>query len=168
MAWPRPRSGRRDSVWSVPEIRASAIGILIFRDHLLCFEGQDTVKGETYYRPLGGGIVFGERAADAVVREFREEIQRQVEVVEYLGTIENIFTSEGQPGHQIMAEFWVRFAPGEEPGDLRPLDAVESNGEEFLGHWLPLTAILDGAYTLYPDGLVERLAQWRAEGRIGN
>ena len=151
---------------SVSEIRAIVIGILIVRGHLLCVQGQDSVKRETFYRPLGGGNQFGERAADAVVREFAEEIQRRIEVVEYLGTVENIFTYEGEPGHQIVAEFCVRFASGEEPTDLYPLEGVESDGEKFLAHWLPLAAILGGAYTVYPDGLIQRLAQWQSEGRI--
>ena len=118
---------------SVSEIRAIAIGILIVRGHLLCVQGQDSVKRETFYRPLGGGNQFGERAADAVVREFAEEIQRRIEVVEYLGTVENIFTYEGEPGHQIVAEFCVRFASGEEPTDLYPLERSRVRRREVLG-----------------------------------
>lgn len=93
----------------MPSIRVIAVGVLIHRNHLLCMHGFDSVKSETYYRPLGGGIEFGERVADAVVREIREEIGREVEVIEHLATTESIFTYEGRPYHEFAVELVVRF-----------------------------------------------------------
>jgi 8-oxo-dGTP pyrophosphatase MutT (NUDIX family) len=40
-------------------------------------EAFDPVKGETFYRPLGGGVEFGETSA-AAAREIREEVSADV------------------------------------------------------------------------------------------
>lgn len=40
----------------------------------LAFEGYGHIRDQVFYRPLGGGIKFGEPSLDAVQREFREEI----------------------------------------------------------------------------------------------
>ena len=41
---------------------------------LLVFEGFDTVRGDHYYRPLGGAIEFGERSEATAAREMAEEL----------------------------------------------------------------------------------------------
>lgn len=142
-----------------PRVRPIAIGLLVHRDHVLCARGYDAVKEQTFYRPLGGEIEFGERADEALVREFREELDRAVEVEAPLGTVENLFTLRGERGHEIVFEFVVRFAPGDEPPDLEPLTADEG-GAQFEAVWLPLAEVLAGAHRVYPDGLAERLAGW--------
>jgi hypothetical protein len=42
------------------EIRPVALCVFRNNDGILVFEGYDDVKGETFYRPPGGGIEFGE------------------------------------------------------------------------------------------------------------
>ncbi|WP_072482389.1 NUDIX domain-containing protein [Amycolatopsis australiensis] len=59
----------------MPAIRPIVLGVIRRGDALLVFEGRDDVKGETCYRPLGGGIEHGERSEDALRREFREELR---------------------------------------------------------------------------------------------
>ena len=140
-------------------IRALALAVVVWRDHVLCAEGYDTVKEETFYRSLGGEIEFGEVAADAAVRELAEEIGRRVEIWDSLGVVENLFTFDGKPGHEIVFEFVARFAAGEEPPDLSPIEAHE--GEyRFTARWLPLAEVLADTHRVYPDDLAERLAEW--------
>ena len=135
------------------------MGLLLHEDRLLFAEGHDSVKGETFYRGLGGEIEFGEAGADALVREFREELGRTIVVKEQLGTIENRFTLQGEPGHELILEFLVEFAPGEAPEDFEPLTADEG-GYPFTAKWLPLAEVLAGAWRVYPEGVPERLAGW--------
>ena len=59
-------------------IRVIAIGIFTRGTELLVFQGYDKVKGSFYYRPLGGGVEPGERAADALRREIREELGEEI------------------------------------------------------------------------------------------
>jgi ADP-ribose pyrophosphatase YjhB (NUDIX family) len=142
-----------------------ALAVLLWRDHLLLLRGEDSVKPETFYRAIGGGVDFGERAAEAVVREFREEVEREVEVIEPLGVVENIFTHEGRAGHEVDFEFMVRFAPGHEPPDLEPIEAVEHDDGgaidgSFTAYWMPLHQVLSGEHIIYPPGFTDRLAAW--------
>ena len=145
---------------SGPFVRATAIAVLLWREHLLA--ARYPHADGAFYRPLGGGIEFGERAVDAVRREFLEELGREIEVVEQLGVAENIFELDGEPGHQVMFEFITGWPDGHEPADLEPLLGREENGELIDARWPPLSEVLAGSYTLYPDGLAERLEAWLA------
>ncbi len=154
-----------DGVPSWHLIRPVALAVLLWRDHVLLFRGEDSVKPETFYRAIGGGVEFGEPATEAVVREFREELSREIEVVEPLGAAENIFTHEDRAGHEIDFEFIVRFAPGQEPPNLEPLAGVEHNDAGaveggFTAYWIPLHEALSGEHIIYPPGFTDRLAAW--------
>ncbi|MDP6607354.1 MAG: NUDIX domain-containing protein [Dehalococcoidia bacterium] len=142
-----------------PRLRVIAIATIIHRDHVLLVEGHDSVKQETFYRALGGEVEFGETAEAAVARELIEETGRRIEVTERLGVIENLYTFEGQPGHEVVFEFVARFVPGEEPDDLSPIEADEG-GAKFVVRWLPLAEVLAGTHRVYPDGIEQRLAEW--------
>jgi ADP-ribose pyrophosphatase YjhB (NUDIX family) len=140
------------------QIRPLAICLFRNNDRILVGEGNDPVKRETFYRPLGGGIEFGERAEDALRRELREEIGAEVESIRYLFTLENIFTFNGEMGHEIVMVFDARFTDA-------ALYAQETiAGTEFDGvQNFPFKALwknLDefGADApLYPDGLLDAL-----------
>ncbi len=140
-------------------IRVLALGLVLHRDHVLFAEGFDSVKDQTFYRALGGEVEFSEPAATAVVRELREELGRETVVRELLGVIENRFTLEGAPGHEIVFEYLVALAPGAEPPDLEPLTAHEGDAT-FTARWLSLPELLAGTYRVYPEGVAERLAAW--------
>ena len=56
---------------------------------------------EPFYRPIGGGVEFGEHSREAVVREFGEEIDVELTNVSLVGTHENVFTFDGEQGHEI-------------------------------------------------------------------
>src|SRR5690606_2094232 len=120
---------------------------------LLVAEGHDPIKGEVFYRPLGGTIEFGEYSHDTVVRELREEIGAEVVDLEYLATIENVFTYHGQVGHEIVLIHTGRLADPALYG--RPaLDGLEDTGDTFRAVWKPLTSFSDKT-PLYPTGLLE-------------
>src|SRR5215216_5710043 len=86
--------------------RIRPIAICVFRHHncILVAEGYDPVKEEYFYRPLGGGIEFGENSAETIYREILEEINVEVdrESLQYLGALENIFNFNGAMGHEIV------------------------------------------------------------------
>ena len=85
-------------------IRPLAICVFRHNDHILVAEGYDSVKDEYFYRPLGGGIEFGEPSAETICRELMEEINAEVDrgSLKYLGTLENIFNFNGKSGHEIV------------------------------------------------------------------
>jgi ADP-ribose pyrophosphatase YjhB (NUDIX family) len=62
-------------------------------------------KQETFYRPLGGGIEFGETAEEALRRELREELDVELGTARLIGVLENLFRFRGVPGHEIVFVF---------------------------------------------------------------
>lgn len=84
-----------------PRIRPIALAAVRRGDDLLVYEGKDRVSGGRIFRPLGGGVEFGETAVAAVHRELREELGAELTNTELLGVLENVFTWEGRPHHEI-------------------------------------------------------------------
>lgn len=84
------------------KIRTIVLGIFLHEERLLVFRGEDPTRDVVFYRPLGGGIEFGEYSHQALAREMREELGAEVADICYLGTIENIFTLRGKMGHEIV------------------------------------------------------------------
>jgi len=140
-------------------LRVIAIAAIVQHDHVLLAEGHDSVKDETFYRALGGEVAFGETASEAVIRELDEETGRPIEVVASLGVVENIFTLEGQPGHEVVFEFVARFTDEDGPDPLATIEADEG-GYKFVARWLPLAEVLGRTHRVYPDNISERLAEW--------
>ncbi|PFK35762.1 DNA mismatch repair protein MutT [Bacillus cereus] len=114
--------------------RAKAFGIALHNERILVQEY--TAESETYYRPLGGSIAFGEKSAETIIREWKEELGVQVEVMDYLGRLENMFHG----GHEI---------------EMIPIRDEEPNA---YAKWIPIIAFLGQEKVLYPNGLIELLA----------
>jgi len=139
-------------------IRPKAVCVVRRGAEFLVSGAVDSVKGERFYGPLGGGIEFGEHAADAVRREMMEELGAEIVDVRPLGVLENLFTYEGRPGHEIVFVFAARFADASLYG-RDELRWTESDGTEWRAEWLPLDFFADGGPPLYPTGLRELLEQ---------
>ena len=138
------------------QIRPLAICVFFRDNKILVAEGYDPIKRETLYRPLGGGIEFGERSEHTIRRELKEEINVEVGEVRYLGTLENIFTFNGNSYHEIVMVYdGVLKTPGMYEQAL--IVGNEANGEEIRALWKTLDEFESGKSILYPDGLVELL-----------
>ena len=59
-------------------IRPLAICLFRHNERILVAEAYDPVKKEAFYRPLGGGIEFGEHSEQTIQRELLEEIGAEV------------------------------------------------------------------------------------------
>jgi len=134
------------------KIRPLALGVFVHDGKILVFEGYDPIKGEKFYRPLGGGIEFGEYGHQALVREMREEIGAEVTNVRYFGLSENIFTFGGEIGHEIVLLYTGDFCDQEIYE--RGVFTGHETGQEFDALWKPLADFVAGAAPLYPDGLL--------------
>lgn len=140
--------------------RIRPLALCVFRrnDKIFVSRGYDSHKSQTFYRPIGGRIEFGERARDTVIREIREEINAEVTGLRYLAALENIFSYEGQPGHEIALIFTGEFS---DPAMNRADQVVtgRDDGEVlYEASWMPLDVFRDqAAPPLYPEGLLELL-----------
>lgn len=139
-----------------PRIRTIALCVFRQDDRILVNESRDSVKDETFYRPLGGGIEFGERGEDAARREIREEIDADIANIRYLGALENIFIYEGKPGHEILliyeADLVDRSLYDREviAGELHKQEPIRAS-------WQSLARFERREALLYPPGLLELL-----------
>jgi 8-oxo-dGTP pyrophosphatase MutT (NUDIX family) len=136
------------------------IAICLFRHHdcILVAEGYDPVKDEHFYRPLGGGIEFGESSVETICREMLEEINVDVdrESLKYLGTVENIFHFNGTAGHEIVL-IYDGTLKRSEFYEQEMISGKEVNGEDIRAVWKRLDEFGDGKLILYPTGLLELL-----------
>ncbi|HLZ27360.1 MAG TPA: NUDIX hydrolase [Chloroflexota bacterium] len=137
-------------------IRPIAICVIRRDERLLVFEGHDPAKPETFYRPLGGGIDFGERGSDAVARELREEIDAEIHNIRYLGMLENIFVFGGRPKHELVQVYEADLVD-EALYSAAPRVGHEDDGTPFQVMWKHLSEFVTGGLILYPDGLVSLL-----------
>jgi 8-oxo-dGTP pyrophosphatase MutT (NUDIX family) len=142
------------------KLRAIALGVFRKNNQILVAQGYDAVKKQSFFRPLGGTIEFGEPASLTVQREIQEELGLDSVGIVYLGTLENIFTFEGQLGHEIVMIFDGEFV------DLSiyeqsAVHGVEGDGEPILALWKDLDEFSLGnngsGAPLYPTGLLELL-----------
>jgi 8-oxo-dGTP pyrophosphatase MutT (NUDIX family) len=136
-------------------IRALALCIFHHDGKILVNEFRDPVTERLCFRPIGGGIEFGETSAQAIVREVQEELGLAMTAVHLLGTLESLFTYAGKPGHEIVQVYDAKFVDAD-VYDLPHLDAHESNGAPFIAKWLPVESFTEQA-PLVPQGLVELL-----------
>jgi 8-oxo-dGTP pyrophosphatase MutT (NUDIX family) len=142
--------------------RVRPLAICVFRHHdrILVNEGYDPVRDQHFFRPLGGGIEFGETSMDTVCRELMEELNVEVEraSLTYLGTVENIFTFNGITGHEIIL---IYDGALKESGlyDQAVIVGKEANGEEIRAVWMNINEFGEGKSILYPTGLLEMLVK---------
>jgi 8-oxo-dGTP pyrophosphatase MutT (NUDIX family) len=139
------------------QIRPIAICVFSKDDRILVFEGYDKVKDETFYRPLGGGIEFGETGEETVRRELKEEINAVVDDIHFLGALENIFTFNDDKYHEIVL---VHDGVLKESGLYEQAVIVGHEAEvdePFKAMWKSLSEFGEGKSILYPTGLLELL-----------
>jgi 8-oxo-dGTP pyrophosphatase MutT (NUDIX family) len=137
-------------------IRPIAICVFRHNGRILAGEHYDPTKQETFYRPLGGGIEFGERSQETIVREVREELGASVANLRLLATLENIFVFDGRPGHEIVQVYDGEFE--DQSFYLPPTLTGNENGSPFTAVWKPLSDFMgEEAPPLYPDGLLDLL-----------
>jgi ADP-ribose pyrophosphatase YjhB (NUDIX family) len=138
------------------KIRTIVLGIFLHEDRLLVFRGDDPSRDVVFYRPLGGGIEFGERSSEAFVREMREELGAEMSDIRYLGMLENIFTHLGKRGHEIVLLYAARFT---DPAFYaRESWTGDDNGIAIQVSWKPLVDFRNGDL-LVPRELLAFLEQ---------
>ncbi|UOQ48575.1 NUDIX hydrolase [Gracilibacillus caseinilyticus] len=139
-------------------IRPIVICIFSNQNSILVAEGFDSVKGDYFYRPIGGGMEFGESSADALVREITEEINQEITNLSYLGAVENFFTFNGDTGHEIVMVYDAQFVD-QTIYHIESFEGIEDDGEKINLFWKPLSDFVEGRLRLVPEALMTLIQQ---------
>ena len=135
------------------QIRVLALGLIREGDRLFISEGCDPVKQQTFYRVMGGGVEFGETSYDALKREFLEEIQAELTNIKYLGCLENLFTFNGQPGHEIIQLYQCDFVE-QKFYQLEQLVFPEGDRKK-RALWVDTNRFTSGELRIVPENFLE-------------
>jgi 8-oxo-dGTP pyrophosphatase MutT (NUDIX family) len=139
-----------------PKVKAMA---LIYRTHpktgdleLLATPGFDHQKQTPFFRLIGGHVEMGETAADAVLREIKEELGINMTIAKPLGWLENIFTYNGGVGHELIALFETRFTS---PNDIQDAYHFTEHNQDgtirtYTAAWVNIAAARQSSTPIYP------------------
>jgi 8-oxo-dGTP pyrophosphatase MutT (NUDIX family) len=140
----------------MPRIRPLAICIFSHRGRILAAKGHDPIKQQHFYRPLGGGIEFGEPAVETLHRELREELGVEIKDLRYIGALENIFTFNGMIGHEIVLVYDGAFIDASLYEREQMEGREDADNLQFTVEWKRLDEFTDET-PVYPDGLIDLL-----------
>ena len=134
------------------QIRNLAVAVIRKGNKILVTEGVDYSKKETFFRLPGGGIEFGETAAETLQREFWEEFGAEIEIDRQMDVVENIFCYENKKGHEIVFIFEARLKNIDlYKNDELPI--VEDGAQNAKALWKEITADT----IIYPEAVREIL-----------
>ena len=134
-------------------IRPIVLGLTKKDNKILVGQGYDKVKNKTFYRALGGGIEFTETSKDAIIREFKEEINADIIVHNLLGVSENIFTYKGNYGHEIVFTYSIEIPEK----FYKDVYLIKDEASEYTAMWVDIDDFKTGKKVLYPDSFLKYL-----------
>lgn len=135
------------------EIRPIVLGIAKKDNKILVSEGYDETKNETFYRSIGGGIEFLENSKEALKREFKEELDIDINVGEFLGISENIFTYNGKNAHELILFYNVDINNANYKEKYHIIDEVC----ETDAIWIDIDKFVNGELKIYPKEMFKYL-----------
>jgi ADP-ribose pyrophosphatase YjhB (NUDIX family) len=147
--------------WRPPQqIRAIAVALIYRGTDVLVMAVKDDSGAIKGWRPLGGAIEFGESAEEAVARELLEEIGSPIRCIKQLCVLENLYSHEGSPGHEVVFAFEAELLASEL--ELKVGSSFVDGGMTNELAWRPVREFVEGAQRLFPEQLVDYLPQSRA------
>lgn len=130
----------------------AAVGVVCLRgdDVLLVRRGTPPLEGR--WSLPGGRIEWGERAADAALRELKEETDCEAQMIGLIDVVDAVLTRTGAPeeppwGHYVLIDYaarWLSGAPqaGDDASEARFFAPYEIQS---LGLWDETTRIIAAA-----------------------
>ena len=137
-------------------IRPIALGLIEHEGHIFVSNGNDSTSLEAFYRFLGGGIDFQESSEAALTREFQEEVQATLTHIEYITCLDNIFTYNGKPKHELIQLFRAQFVEASFYQLSQTFELIEGDRSE-SAFWIPIDKVRSGEYRLVPKSCIAYL-----------
>lgn len=79
---------------------------LLFDESKGLLVSDEIIRGKHYTKLPGGGLEFGESPVEAAMREAREELGQEIEIVGHFYTTDIFVQSQFNPAHQIIAIYY--------------------------------------------------------------
>ena len=111
-------------------------GVLIHNNKVLTHKDVN----KDHYALPGGRIQIGENSKEALRREIQEELGKEIEIKQYIATIENFFEMDNKKYHEIFFIHKAEFVNDED----KKIEYIMYNmeGKEYLRYeWLDLEKI---------------------------
>ncbi len=134
------------------KIRVNATCVFRRGEQILVARASDPARNLRFWFLPGGGVEFGETTEEAVRREVREELGADLTDLRRLEVLENVFTHDGEPFHQIVFVYEGRFT---DPATYGLETFIGDAPEWETSGWRDLDSF--GEEPLYPEGLLELL-----------
>lgn len=118
------------------KLNVRAAGIIIHNNKILLHRN---IKSD-HYALIGGRVTIGENSEETIKREIQEEIGKEVEVIEYISTVENFFEMKNSKYHEILFVYKLEFINEED----KKIDYILKNmeGKEYLQYeWIDINEI---------------------------
>ena len=126
------------------KLNIRAVVVIIHNNKVLVHKNVNS----DHYALLGGRVKIGKNSKTTVKREIKEELNKDIDVTGYIGTIENFFEMKGSKFHEILFIHKAEFTDEE---DKKIEYTLKNNeGEDYLQYeWLDLDKIDE--YPLLPQ-----------------
>jgi predicted RNA-binding protein with PIN domain len=84
-----------------------------------------------------------------------EELGEEIHNIRYLATVENLFTYEGEAGHEIIMIFDAEF----QDSSIYEKEVVDVSEADvwYKAHWVSKDDLISGKVIVYPEGIKELL-----------
>ncbi len=127
------------------EIRPIVLGIIKKDNKILA------MKGEGYYRLLGGGVEFLETLETALKREFKEELNTDIKINKYIGFEDNIFVYKGKNAHEHMFVYDIEIL--DEYKEVYEFDEIDMSGNIIhnTAVWVDVDELKQKRSIIYPE-----------------
>ncbi len=120
---------------------------------------DELIKGNKITKFPGGGLEFGEGTIDCIKREFIEETNNQIEVVDHFYTTDYMQVSAYNPEHQIISIYYLvkPISDFEITTTEKIFDFKNNKLYEQTFRWMELKKISEKDFTLAIDKIVGKM-----------
>jgi 8-oxo-dGTP diphosphatase len=122
-------------------------GLLVHAGNLLAVE--EPFQGKTIVKLPGGGLEFGEGTIGALRREFKEELDLEVQIVRHAYTTDFFIRSFLKPEEQVIAIYYFVACDEWSSSENLPVLRSQEDGQRFF--WVPLTEKVGAHFDLDID-----------------
>lgn len=137
---------------AISKFNIRVYGVLINENQEVLIADEHRFK-TAFTKFPGGGLEFGEGIADALKREFMEELQLEIEVGELFYVNDFLQTSRFDDSYQIISFYYLVNCKEIQSIPIRETsEPLRTDGEEF--RWFPLSKMNEKSMTFPIDQVV--------------